>query len=380
MIGYFLVFLSILSLLPATTYALSVTSPNGGEQLVIRTYETITWDTAGLPRDSRVNIYLLRNDEIVGLIITGWSGNLGSYEWPVGHYSGHVADAGDHYKIQIQQLDGNLSDISDNSFSLRRSTAAGDLEVTGLSGEEGKVRLHFRSTFPRLATVAQYELRTPEFPDRRVSRFPLSIFCEGPCEREFILENTLKKEVSLGNMAFTYYQLSFDSDDYVNETSELNNRFSAMLPGHKIFPVFERLFFAGHEVQRGGRVAIDSWRGATGLDSSIYAPIHLYMRNDGYANSEEGKISVYQIGPQPPDDVSNHGGGYLWENRNRLIRSQDFFLYNYYNTHSGNNTTITDLHIYRSNSIIVLIYSWKESGVTKKVEYRFNVDFSNYND
>ena len=110
---------------------LTVTSPNGDENLKIGTYYNITWDAANIT--GNVKLTLLKNGSNFGPIITGIDAVDGFYKWKVGKLTnGRTVTPGSEYKIKIKLLEENVSDISDSSFNIYKKR----INVTSPNGGE----------------------------------------------------------------------------------------------------------------------------------------------------------------------------------------------------------------------------------------------------
>lgn len=113
-----------------TAPTITVTSPNGGENWIIGTQRTITWQKSG--QIDFVDIYYTPDDGVTRYLIQGSvPADLGYYNWtvPTNLYS-------ENMKIIIEKLvlDQIFSDESDNVFSV---SALVHLYVQNASGEPG---------------------------------------------------------------------------------------------------------------------------------------------------------------------------------------------------------------------------------------------------
>lgn len=90
---------------------LIMTSPNGEDNLIKGTTNTITWSSYGSP-GTYVRIELLKNDSRYRLI-TARTPNDGSYNWRISSAFG----VGDNYKVRITSTSNSkYNDTSDNNF------------------------------------------------------------------------------------------------------------------------------------------------------------------------------------------------------------------------------------------------------------------------
>jgi len=95
-----------------TINAITVTSPNGGENWVKGSNHTITWTGAGKTMNVKIELYL--NESYASTIALS-TPNDGSFVWNIG--SG--ISVSDQYKIKITTLDGKAqNDLSNNNFTI----------------------------------------------------------------------------------------------------------------------------------------------------------------------------------------------------------------------------------------------------------------------
>ena len=98
---------------PTRTNALTVESPNGGENWRNGTTQTITWSTVGNPGSS-VKIELLRSGSVVRTISSSTPNN-GSYSWTIPSRQTSASN----YKIRItSRSDSAYKDTSNNNFAI----------------------------------------------------------------------------------------------------------------------------------------------------------------------------------------------------------------------------------------------------------------------
>lgn len=108
-----------------TSSALTITAPNGGELFLAGSTQTITWTTEGDITSVTID-YSLNSGQSWTNIITSTL-NSGSYDWTLPDVQTSKA------LVRVQDAaDGNPSDVSDNTFSIVRST----LTVTSPNGGE----------------------------------------------------------------------------------------------------------------------------------------------------------------------------------------------------------------------------------------------------
>jgi len=107
-----------------TTPSITVTSPNGGENINIDEKYNIKWEWTGDIPNVDINI----TDKSAGSSGLGWiiknASNTGNYLWNVANtelYYGKIKPDND-FRIQITESGGNAWDISDNYFSIVATT------------------------------------------------------------------------------------------------------------------------------------------------------------------------------------------------------------------------------------------------------------------
>jgi hypothetical protein len=95
---------------------LRIIAPNGGEKLISGKIFKITWKSSNVK--GTVDIILLRKGAQLGKIASGINPALNLYNWTVGKYIGGTAPVGAGYSILIKGKTTNVSDASDNTFSI----------------------------------------------------------------------------------------------------------------------------------------------------------------------------------------------------------------------------------------------------------------------
>jgi len=95
---------------------LALTSPNGGESWGIDTLQDITWTTAGLSGNIRLELW--KADKKLSTIATDIPIINRKYTWAVGQKSVEPVPAGNDYKVKIITKNGLYSDISNAVFSI----------------------------------------------------------------------------------------------------------------------------------------------------------------------------------------------------------------------------------------------------------------------
>jgi hypothetical protein len=99
----------------AWAQGITVTSPNGGETLVLGQQWPIAW-TANVT--VKVKIQLIRpGGAIVGVIGTNLASDSSPHPWAIGQTAAGIAPAGS-YKVRVIAVDGSSQDASDNAFMI----------------------------------------------------------------------------------------------------------------------------------------------------------------------------------------------------------------------------------------------------------------------
>jgi hypothetical protein len=118
---------AMFSIVHSASPSLKVTAPNGGEQLMVGSLFTITWETTG--SGETVIIEYSTNGGETWVEITGAAGNNGRYDWTV------PDEPSDNCLVRISEAGGQTSDTSDGPFSIVQPSA-GDITVTSPNGGE----------------------------------------------------------------------------------------------------------------------------------------------------------------------------------------------------------------------------------------------------
>ena len=118
---------AVFSIILPPSPIITVTSPNGGEQLVVGSLSTITWNSTNTREDVRIE-YSVNGGEN-WREITGAAENNGKYDWNV------PDDPSDNCLVRISETGGQPSDISDAVFSIVQPSP-GDIIVTSPNGGE----------------------------------------------------------------------------------------------------------------------------------------------------------------------------------------------------------------------------------------------------
>jgi len=99
---------------------ITVTSPNGGEILVLGKQWPITWTAVNVAE--KVKIQLVNpGGALVGVIDNNLASDSSPYPWTIGQTKSGMAGAGD-YKIRVVTLDGSKHDASDTQFKIAEAT------------------------------------------------------------------------------------------------------------------------------------------------------------------------------------------------------------------------------------------------------------------
>jgi len=113
------------SLSSQSSPAITVTSPNGGEDWEPGSSHTITWSSANLS-SSNVTIKLYKSGSYNSLL-SSYTANNGNYTWTI---SSSLSES-DYYKIRIEEY-GNSSvyDESDSYFTIEEPSTSNNLAIT----------------------------------------------------------------------------------------------------------------------------------------------------------------------------------------------------------------------------------------------------------
>lgn len=137
---------------------IAVTSPNGGETLVLGKSWTITWTATNVA--GKVKIQLIRpGGALVGGIERDIAPGNSSFLWTVGQTSSGIAPAGS-YKVRVSVLDNSVLDASDAAFTIIADSAPPDTPPAGAAAvfrARPDLAAEARLKFPRLE-VSQIDL------------------------------------------------------------------------------------------------------------------------------------------------------------------------------------------------------------------------------
>jgi len=118
-----------------TTSAITVTSPDGGEEWIGGNSYPVTWSYIGTP-GAKVNIKLYSGKTSKGTIASGVSSSAGVYNWTIPA----KLPAGEDYRIMIASAsNAKNGDISDNPFTIDAPTITVDSPNGGESLAPGDV-------------------------------------------------------------------------------------------------------------------------------------------------------------------------------------------------------------------------------------------------
>jgi uncharacterized repeat protein (TIGR02543 family) len=122
---------SVFSIVSTSTSTITVTSPNGGENVTIGETYDITWTSTGMDEEDTVIIEYSTDNGISWLNIVPSTANIGSYHWTV------PDNPSENCKIRIvgSDSDDGPSDVSDSVFSIV-SPSTPTITVTSPNGGE----------------------------------------------------------------------------------------------------------------------------------------------------------------------------------------------------------------------------------------------------
>ncbi len=96
---------------------ITVTSPKGGENLVIGSTREITWDAAGIINKFKISLW--QNGTRIGVIASNVAASARSFTWTAGKLAnGVTVSGGPGYTVKIREKANTLVDAGDGSFTL----------------------------------------------------------------------------------------------------------------------------------------------------------------------------------------------------------------------------------------------------------------------
>ncbi len=122
---FFALFVFCVAAVMCHAATLTITFPNGGEQLPLKKTVTVTWTLWGYPTAVMAKLVLFKG----GIDQAHMVGNIAqnvhvthekTFEWQVGSYEGGFAGVGNDYYLRIISMNGadDFSDFSNNPFSI----------------------------------------------------------------------------------------------------------------------------------------------------------------------------------------------------------------------------------------------------------------------
>lgn len=124
---------------------ITVTSPNGGENLALGSTYNITWTNTC---SKVVKIELRKDGVVLGIIATNLPATQNSYQWRVGDYPGGTASTGSGYKILIITTDLISWDRSDGCFSIVEMHASHKIRVKAYENVDLKLERVYSDSCP----------------------------------------------------------------------------------------------------------------------------------------------------------------------------------------------------------------------------------------
>ncbi len=95
---------------------ITVTSPNGGENLGLGRLHNITWSETDLVNNLKITLW--KDSALVGNIAKDIDPSLGTFSWTIGNYVGGTVDAGTGYQVKIKEVGTAVADMSDSTFNI----------------------------------------------------------------------------------------------------------------------------------------------------------------------------------------------------------------------------------------------------------------------
>ncbi len=288
----------------------AILTPNGKETIPINRPFRITWNAvSGGAGDRTADLLLLLNDRPVGVIAENLPVMQRRFEWTAGRLLAGTAGPDRGYKIRIR-IDGTtIQDDSDRGFILAAGpgeggatgSAGGDLELVSLEQAGDKVVARIKSTFPRFAGSAIYEMRRPHWAPTPIARFPLSMLFETPGEKTYPLENVVPVRPNEALFCTSNYEMFLDITNQVEEMNELNNHKTARLYGNPSSVIIDRIDFGGQRPNRDTHLKVRD-QVLLLVEGEIFGvtlPITVYLHNCGYDTIPEAELRISQTGYLP---------------------------------------------------------------------------------
>ncbi len=119
---------AVFSIVPASSAAITVTSPNGGESLTVGSTHEITWTTIGTVGNVKIEYSINSGDNWTEIIAS--TSNTGSHMWTV------PDDPSDNCLVRISEIDGEPLDVSDGEFFI---VSLSTITVTSPNGGESLI-------------------------------------------------------------------------------------------------------------------------------------------------------------------------------------------------------------------------------------------------
>lgn len=104
----------------AWAQGITVTSPNGGETLVLGKTWLITWTAVNVAAKVKIQL-VMPSGALKGVIDNNLASDSSPYQWTIGQTKSGLAGVGD-YKIRVVTLDGSKYDASDTQFTIAEAT------------------------------------------------------------------------------------------------------------------------------------------------------------------------------------------------------------------------------------------------------------------
>lgn len=359
---------------------ITLVAPNGKEEIRIGDPFRITWAAStGLGESHTADLLLFLNDRPVGVIAENLPVMQRRFEWTAGRLLTGTAVPERGYKVRIRVDGTTVQDDSDRVFLLvsgppaGSSGTTGDLELVALEQAQNKVVARIRSTFPRFAGTAMYEMRRPNWAPTPVFRYPLSMLFEGPGEKTYTMETIVPTRLTDADFCGSHYEMYLDIPSQIEETNELNNHKTARLFGHPTFVIIERVVWGGQTMFKGEDNSVRSgdvvnW--ASGMPRYVNETLTIYVTNCGYMPINEGELRVSQIGvlsqerPQMPPTLQTKR---LWS---RMVGMSAFA--------EPRHHTTAEIAFDPQASEIRVEYIWEDAGFhTNKAVFNFNINYRN---
>jgi hypothetical protein len=288
----------------ATGGTITVTHPNGGENIVLGSEVEITWtasETTGMFR-----IVLIRGSSPLGTIIRNLPPGTRSYAWTAGEYEGGTAPWGTNYRIRVREERGtSAADRSNNFFTLSETvdfkprirplhksvSLARDLQLRDLTvSGTGMIQAVVRSAINRYSGQLMLRMGSED----------LTRTVDLPAGRDVEVELVRVEEpIMVGNPCDRPYSVHINPEGTILETNTSNNlldkRLNFYYTNARITEVFQP-GRGGFTARRGGLTTLRPENAHTITRNKVTMLFNVRVKNCGYSAIRSGRLCVWQKG------------------------------------------------------------------------------------